>query len=195
MRVRVCVCKYISIQTLQKSGSRFRNHSPLPRQCVTGFRQNSPTKPPPPPPTPALECLRLREFLGLPESFCFLSGFRQRFWGSFSMALNGSPIWGRVKTTPPPFSHLGISGYGSGRSGFALNLRFGSRKWECCSLAQRAKTLVDDEKPIMPVADTSGPFEKALSIESMGFHKDLNLLPSKFLPNQSSLFLPLFFFF
>ena len=100
------------------------------------------------------------------------------------MALKGAPIWVSSKTR---CSHLGVSDLGSSRSGFGLNLRFDSerfRKWECCSLAaalaQRATTPVEDEKPSLPLADTSGKIEGSQDNESSGFHKDLNLLPSKF---------------
>lgn len=108
------------------------------------------------------------------------------------MALNGSPIWGCAKTTS---SHLGVSDWGPSRSGFALNWRCDLRKWECCFLGslaaaqtQRATTPVDDEKPYLSVADTSGPIQKARNNESRGFHKDLNLLPSEILHNHTSIF-------
>ncbi|XP_024019835.1 arogenate dehydratase/prephenate dehydratase 1, chloroplastic [Morus notabilis] len=105
------------------------------------------------------------------------------------MALNGSPIWGCAKTP----SHLGVSDWGPSRSGFSLNLRCDLRKWECRFLGslaaaqtQRATTPVDDEKPYLSVADTSGPIQKARNNESRGFHKDLNLLPKPLTANDLS---------
>lgn len=99
------------------------------------------------------------------------------------MALKAAPIWGCAKI---PCSHLGVSDLGSRRSGFALNLRHDLerfRKLECCclgALAHRAITPVEDEKPCVPGADSSGAIERTQRNESMGFHKDLNLLPSEF---------------
>lgn len=95
------------------------------------------------------------------------------------MAVKGSPIWGCAKT---PYSHKGISDLGSARSGLALNLSL--RNWECCclgvSLAQRAITPVEDEKPNLPGMESAGAIERIENNESRGFHKDMNLLPSEF---------------
>ncbi|KAJ1405577.1 Prephenate dehydratase [Sesbania bispinosa] len=91
------------------------------------------------------------------------------------MALKGASTWGCSK----PHPQLGVASYHSGLIG---NLRYDlnkCRKWECCCLgvlAQRATTAVEDEKPIVPLVESSGAADGTIQNDSIGFHKDLNLL-------------------
>ncbi|KAL6197638.1 hypothetical protein ACLB2K_033244 [Fragaria x ananassa] len=93
------------------------------------------------------------------------------------MAVKGGvPIWGEATTL---FSNQGVSDLRSNRSGLCLNLSL--RKWECCclgvSLAQRAITPVEDEKPILPGMESAGAIQRVEDTDARGFHKDMNLLP------------------
>ncbi|ONI09933.1 hypothetical protein PRUPE_4G019500 [Prunus persica] len=101
------------------------------------------------------------------------------------MAVKGAPTWCYAKT---PCSHPGISDLGSTRSGLAFNLSF--RKWECCCLgvasAQRAITPVEDEKPNLTGAESSGAIQRIEDNESRAFHKDMNLLPKPLTANDLS---------
>ena len=97
------------------------------------------------------------------------------------MAVKGGvPIWGEATTL---FSNQGVSDLRSNLSGLCLNLSL--RKWECCclgvSLAQRAITPVEGEKPILPGMESAGAIQRVEDTEARGFHKDMNLLPSEFL--------------
>ena len=95
------------------------------------------------------------------------------------MAVKGAPIWGGARTS---FSHQGVSDLRSNRSGLCVNLSL--KKWECCclgvSMAQRAITPVEDEKPNLSGMESAGAIQRIEEIEAMGFHKDMNLLPSEF---------------
>lgn len=107
------------------------------------------------------------------------------------MALKASPIWVCPRT---PCSDLESSDLWSRNSGSTFNLRFDlekSRKWECCCLAvlaQRAITPVEDEKPDVSGVGPSWGIERTQGNESRGFHKDLNLLPSKSTQSHISFF-------
>ncbi|KAL6990766.1 ADP,ATP carrier protein [Sarracenia purpurea var. burkii] len=94
------------------------------------------------------------------------------------MAMKAAPIWVCANHSP---THLGVSNLGPRRSGFGANLRFDPdkfRKWECSGvLAQKAKTPVEDEKPLTPGFDSLGGNDQTQITESRGFHKDLNSLP------------------
>lgn len=98
-------------------------------------------------------------------------------------ALSGATIWGCAKRVPCS----GVSDLGPKSSGLGSNLRYKRgyervRKWECCcfrgSLAQRAITPVEDEKPGLSMADNPSPLQMSETSEALGF-KDLSLLPSK----------------
>ncbi|XP_072065684.1 arogenate dehydratase/prephenate dehydratase 1, chloroplastic isoform X2 [Arachis hypogaea] len=66
-----------------------------------------------------------------------------------------------------------------------LNLRYDLDKccnWKCCCtslglVAQRALTPVEDEKPTVPLVDSSLAADASHYNDSKAFHKDVNLLP------------------
>lgn len=95
------------------------------------------------------------------------------------MALKAFSMWGCSQSQVPK---LGLANCHLGNSRQIVNLRseFGKcQKWECCCLgvlAQRAANPVEDEKPVVEI---SGPSDVSHENDSKGFHKDLNLLPSK----------------
>lgn len=98
------------------------------------------------------------------------------------MALKAKPIWGCAET---PHFHVGVPDLGK-RCRFGLDLR-SLNKWECrcvSALAQnhRAITPVEDEKPYTRDVESSEATEGSQNSESTGFHKDLSLLPSEFIP-------------
>lgn len=97
------------------------------------------------------------------------------------MALKLVPIWACCTNqqhccTYPQSLKLG---YGSRLSGSSfLNLR-AHKKWECLVLlseTERAITPVEDEQPLAPPGDAS--VQEAQIIQSKGFHRDLQSLPS-----------------
>lgn len=99
------------------------------------------------------------------------------------MALKANPIWGYAKT---PHFHVGLPDLGPRPCGFALDFRV-LNKWECSCVGvlaqtpQRAITPVEDEKPSHDM-ESSGAIQRPFDMESTGFHKDMNLLPSKPIP-------------
>lgn len=105
------------------------------------------------------------------------------------MAFKAAPIWGCATIHS---SHLGASDLGSRPYGFAFNLKHDLGRFpklECCCLgvlAQRAINPVEDEKPCVPAADSSGAIERTPDNESRAFHKDLSLLPSEFIRSHFS---------
>ncbi|XAR53795.1 Arogenate dehydratase [Bertholletia excelsa] len=103
------------------------------------------------------------------------------------MALKATPIWLCANHSP---SQLSSSDLGSGHSWCSTNLRFDSeklRKWECLTaLAQRAKTPVEDEKPLAPELDSTGGNYQIQIAEFKAFHKDLNGLPRPLSATDSS---------
>ena len=112
------------------------------------------------------------------------------------MALKGVSIRGCA--TPP---QLSVANFQSSNSRVPVNLRYDfdkCRKWESCCLsvlAQRAVILVDDEKPSAPGVESCGVSDHFQGSESKGFHKNVNLLPSKIylsLISQYQKFAPFF---
>ena len=148
--------------------------------AATGFHPTPPTNSPSSPTTKPLHFCLNKPFCSFVSQigFFFVCLFVfVFFFFFFFMALKASPIWVCPRT---PCSDLW-----SRNSGSAFNLRFDlekSRKWECCCLAvlaQRAITSVEDEKPNVSGVEPSWGIERTQGNESGGFHKDLNLLPSK----------------
>ncbi|XP_052201979.1 arogenate dehydratase/prephenate dehydratase 1, chloroplastic-like isoform X2 [Diospyros lotus] len=96
------------------------------------------------------------------------------------MALKAAPIWACAKYS---CTQLGFADLGTRRSGSGSNLRFDLdkiRNWECCGgvLTKRAKTPVEDEKPMAPGLDDAPVENDQTNVtESRGFHRDLNSLP------------------
>ncbi|KAK3039694.1 hypothetical protein RJ639_027035 [Escallonia herrerae] len=93
------------------------------------------------------------------------------------MALKAVPIWVCANHSD---SQLGFWDWGHKRStgsGSRRSLDLGGfRKWQCSGvmLGQRAKTPVEDEKPLTPELSSK---EETQITGSRGFHKDLNSLP------------------
>lgn len=90
------------------------------------------------------------------------------------MALKCVPIF---FCSPKPQSLIDIPALGYSRGRFVLDIR--PIRLECCGAsAQGAICLVEDEKPGAKTSPT-GKIDKDGKTISRGFHKDLNLLPSK----------------
>ncbi|MED6218680.1 ADP,ATP carrier protein [Stylosanthes scabra] len=92
------------------------------------------------------------------------------------MALNAS-----ASISPSSSSYPQL---GSDDANCGLNLRYElhrCRNWKCCAslgvVAQRALTPVDDEKPTVPLVDSSLDSDASHHNHSQAFHKDVNLLP------------------
>ncbi|KAK3021717.1 hypothetical protein RJ639_046063 [Escallonia herrerae] len=96
------------------------------------------------------------------------------------MALKAVPIWVCANHSD---SQLGFYDWGHKRStgsGSRRSLDLGGfRKWQCSGvmLGRRAKTPVEDEKPLTPELSSK---EETQITGSIGFHKDLNSLPSAY---------------
>ncbi|RYR31172.1 hypothetical protein Ahy_B01g055968 isoform B [Arachis hypogaea] len=82
------------------------------------------------------------------------------------------------------YPQLGSHDSNCGLTG-GLNLRYDLDKccnWKCCCtslglVAQRALTPVEDEKPTVPLVDSSLAADASHYNDSKAFHKDVNLLP------------------